>query len=296
MRSWVASAALASLMLLPACESSPPPDTADVAVASPTASASPEPSPTPSSSESPKDPNPWVTARPAWLGKRVLPPGPSGFGMVKPTPPILRNRRFATTDLFPPPPPKSGFLVDSHPVPRHVLRRSTWRPECPVTPDDLTYLVMSFWGFDHERHFGEMIVHESVADEVTQAFRRLFEARYPIEEMRVVTLREQRRWKTHPTGDTNVTSSFECREATLGSSWSEHAYGLAIDINPFHNPYVRGSLVAPELAGAYRVRDDRPGVIVEGDPVVAAFDAIGWGWGGRWSGFKDYMHFSQSGH
>lgn len=162
--------------------------------------------------------------------------------------------------------------------------------------DQLTYLTMTFWGFDRERHTGEMIVHASVADEIVQVFERLYEARYPIEEMRVVTLREQRRWKTHPTGDTNVTSSLECREATLGSSWSEHAFGLAIDVNPFHNPYVRGALVAPELAGAYRLRDDRPGLIVEGDPVVAAFDSIGWGWGGRWSGFKDYMHFSQSGH
>lgn len=287
-------AALLCLCLAAACtEQAPDPGPAGAA-SSPTPETSPteEPSPEPSR----KERNRWVIARPAWLGRRVLPPGPSGFGEVRPTPPILRNRRFATIDLFPPPPPRSGFLVDNHPVPPAVLRRSTWRPECPVQPDDLRYLVMSFWGFDRERHFGEMIVHESVADDVISVFRRLFKARYPIEEMRVVTLREQRRWKTHPTGDTNVTSSLECREATLGSSWSEHAYGLAIDINPFHNPYVRGSLVAPELASAYVTRDDRPGIIVEGDAVVRAFDAIGWGWGGRWSGFKDYMHFSQSGH
>jgi hypothetical protein len=31
--------------------------------------------------------------------------------------------------------------------------------------------------------------------------------------------------------------------------------------------------------------------------VVAAFRAIGWGWGGDWSGnTKDYMHFSHNGH
>jgi len=28
---------------------------------------------------------------------------------------------------------------------------------------------------------------------------------------------------------------------------------------------------------------------------VRAFDAAGWGWGGRWSGAKDYQHFSASG-
>jgi hypothetical protein len=30
----------------------------------------------------------------------------------------------------------------------------------------------------------------------------------------------------------------------------------------------------------------------EGGPAVAAFDEIGWGWGGRWQTLKDYQHFS----
>ena len=35
---------------------------------------------------------------------------------------------------------------------------------------------------------------------------------------------------------------------------------------------------------------------VEGGALVRAFDAVGWGWGGRWSGgVKDYQHFSLSG-
>ncbi len=84
---------------------------------------------------------------------------------------------------------------------------------------------------------------------------------------------------------------------TGGSDWSEHAYGLAIDINPFHNPYLFGDIVGPELAGAYTDRTwKRPGMIFEGDPVVQAFDSIEWEWGGRWNSPKDWMHFSQSGH
>jgi hypothetical protein len=153
---------------------------------------------------------------------------------------------------------------------------------------------MTFWGFDHLPHTGEMIVNSSVASDVVEVFKKLFEARFPIEEMRVGTLAEQ---NAPPTGDTDDTSSFECRQVTLGDSWSEHSYGLAIDINPFHNPYVKGNLVAPELASAYADRGwVRPGMILEGDVVTQAFDAIGWGWGGRWSSLKDYMHFSQNGH
>ncbi|MEM7275871.1 MAG: M15 family metallopeptidase [Actinomycetota bacterium] len=36
-------------------------------------------------------------------------------------------------------------------------------------------------------------------------------------------------------------------------------------------------------------------MVVEGDVVVAAFDAIGWEWGGRWRSLVDYQHFSRTG-
>jgi hypothetical protein len=237
--------------------------------------------------------NRWVTRRPAWLGTRVLKKRPDGFGEVQPTPPILRNRRLATIDILPPP-KKDRFSASIGAIPADVVARSTWRPKCPVPLEGLSYLKMTFWGFDHRSHTGEMIVNASVAADIVSVFRTLYEARFPIEEMRVTTLKEQR---AKPTGDTDNTSSLECRPVTLGESWSQHAYGLAVDIGPFHNPYVRGDLVAPELASAYADRSwHRPGMILEGDVVVDAFDAIGWGWGGRWSTLKDYMHFSQNGH
>lgn len=248
------------------------------------------PSPTPSQS------NRWVTERPPWLGERILPLRPDGFGEVQPTPKILRNRRFATIDFLDPPTSR-GFRYSIDPVPASVVKRSSWRSECPVTLDQLAYLRMPFWGFDRERHTGEMIVNASVAESVVVAFRALHAIRFPIEEMRVVSRKEVESWNTTPTGDVNVTSSFECRDAAQSDHWSQHAYGLAIDINPFHNPYARGDLVAPELASAYVDRDwVRPGMIIEGDRVTAAFDSIGWGWGGRWSSLRDWMHFSQNGH
>ena len=99
-----------------------------------------------------------------------------------------------------------------------------------------------------------------------------------------------------PTGDGNNTTAFVCRPVRGATSWSQHAYGLAVDVNPFLNPYVKGGLVLPELASAYtdRTRTD-PGVLHAGDPAVRAFAAIGWGWGGDWSSLKDYQHFSANG-
>jgi hypothetical protein len=103
-----------------------------------------------------------------------------------------------------------------------------------------------------------------------------------------------------PTGDGNNTAAFLCRGA-LGRQdrhrrWSSHAYGVAIDINPFQNPYRHGSLLLPELAFAYTDRKwRRPGMIQPGDVVTQSFADIGWAWGGAWKSRLDYMHFSETG-
>ena len=152
---------------------------------------------------------------------------------------------------------------------------------------------MSHMGFDGRFHTGEMIVNAAVADDIVEVFRRLHEARFPIEQMRVIRLDEV---GAPPTGDGNVTTGFTCRPATGSTNWSFHAYGMAIDINPFHNPYLKGDLVLPEMASAYVDRDDvRPGMVVDGDVVTEAFADIGWRWGGNWNTLKDWMHFSRSG-
>lgn len=222
----------------------------------------------------------------------MLPLRPDGFGEIQPTPPEMVDRRFTSPDHLPPP-PDDVFRSTNGPVPVEVVARSTWREECPVTLDELAYLTVTFWGFDQRAHTGELLVNAAVADQLVLVFQSLYEQRFPIEEMRIVRMEEL---DAPPTGDTNLTSVFECREATGGTSWSQHAFGLAVDVNPFHNPYLRGEVVLPELAGAYTDREDiRPGMIVEGDGVVEAFAGIGWTWGGDWRTLKDWMHFSLSG-
>ncbi|HEX6329226.1 MAG TPA: M15 family metallopeptidase [Jiangellaceae bacterium] len=229
-------------------------------------------------------------SRPSWLGTRVLPRRPDGLGEVQPTPAELVDRRLPPPDLRPAP---DVYEATVEPVPDDVLERSTWTEDCPVALDELRYLTLTFWGFDGQPHLGEMIVHNSVASDVAEVFGRLYDARFPIEEIRVVATHEL---DAPPTGDGNNTSAFVCRPSTAGSTWSEHAYGLAVDVNPFHNPYHRGDVVIPELASAYLDRNrDLPGMISAGDVVTEAFAGIGWGWGGGWSSSKDWMHFSESG-
>jgi hypothetical protein len=202
----------------------------------------------------------------------------------------MADRRFATVDMFPAP-TEDVFTATVGPVPDDVVARSTYTESCPVGLDGLSYVQMTFWGFDEQPHTGEMILNADIVDEVLPIFELMYNERFAIEEMRVMTSED---FSRPPTGDDNITSSFECRPAVGGSGgWSNHAYGLAIDINPFHNPYQKSNLVLPELSVAYFDRsDERPGMLLADDPIVRAFEAIGWGWGGYWSSAIDYMHVS----
>jgi hypothetical protein len=246
---------------------------------------------------SPQPPGGGPTTRPpgTWrVGARPLPLRPDGFGEVLPTPAALRTRRLPTVDRLPPP-PGGRFRSTIRPIGPGVRARmgATWKPGCPVGLADLRYVTVSFRGFDGRPHTGELVVHERVAAAVVSVFARLYRARFPIEEMRLVTTADL---EAHPTGDGNNTAAFVCRAARKQTRWSAHAYGLAVDVDPFQNPYRRGDLVLPELASAYLDRSwARPGMIRRGDVVTTAFAVIGWTWGGTWRSPTDLMHFSATG-
>jgi len=253
--------------------------------------------PTPSaSSSSPSAPVPSQDARPSYstweLGAHPLRLRSDGLGEIRPTPPSLRERRYPTADVLPPP-ADGRFHGTVGPVTPQIRARSTWKPACPVALDALRYLTVSFRGFDGAAHTGELMVAASEADDVVSVFRALYAARFPIEEMRIPTTDDL---DAHPTGDGNNTAAFVCRPTVGATSWSAHAYGLAVDVNPFMNPYQRDDVVLPELASSYLRRDwQRPGMFGPVSLVVREFARIGWSWGGVWRTLKDYQHFSATG-
>ncbi|BCB75536.1 M15 family metallopeptidase [Phytohabitans flavus] len=233
-----------------------------------------------------------ATPAPPWLGTRVLKVGPGGFAAAQDTPPELRNRSIITVDDLPPP-PDGRFHSTVQRVPASVLARSSWSDDCPVAAADLRYLTVSFRGFDGRAHTGELLVNARAADDLVTVFGQLFAADFPIERMRISSAADM---NAPPTGDGNTTESFACRPVRGHKSWSQHAYGLAVDVNPFQNPYHKGKVVLPELATDYLDRAEaRPGMVRPGGPAVRAFAAIGWKWGGDYRSLKDYMHFSANG-
>jgi len=263
---------------------------------SPSATASSSPSPTASKSPRKSRPSgrPIVgRAPPKWLGKRVLPKTTDGFGEVRRTPVELVQRRFNLPDQLPALPGKGFASRVTSPAPGTVIARSTWKQGCPVAANELAWIRLAYWGFDDQRHTGELLVNASAADDIVSVFKQLYLARFPIEEMRITRLEEL---DAPPTGDGNNTGSFACRPTRGASSYSQHAYGLAVDVNPFQNPYLNDEVVLPELASSYLERGwRRPGMIQPNGPVVRAFASIGWAWGGGWQSLKDYQHFSQNG-
>jgi hypothetical protein len=176
-------------------------------------------------------------------------------------------------------------------TPADVAR--SWHPGCPVGVDQLAVLRLGYWGFDDQPHVGTLVVNKDVAAEVTTVFRILYAKRFPIRQMRPVDVYG---------GDDDAsmaadnTSGFNCRAVAGTQRWSQHAYGLAIDVNTVENPYLVGGSVRPPAGAAYLDRSvHRAGMAVPGGELVSAFASVGWEWGGRWTPDPDYQHFSKTG-
>lgn len=145
---------------------------------------------------------------------------------------------------------------------RRQMSGVSWHRGCPVGFERLRLLRVTHWGFDGEVHRGRLVVHRDSARPMLRTMRELFKLRFPIRRMHLVD-----------------------------------AYGHAIDVNPVENPYVTGDgYVSPPAGAPFADRSQRaPGLIHRRGPVVAAFAANGWEWGGNWSWPKDYQHFSAGG-
>ncbi|MEX0797282.1 MAG: M15 family metallopeptidase [Acidimicrobiia bacterium] len=194
-----------------------------------------------------------------------------------------------TTTSTTPAPPFTSSLA----IPSAADLPASWEPGCPVAPDGLRIITMTHWNYAGAVSTGKLVVAAGLANQVVKIFRDLYDARFPIERMELV---DKYNGDDNQSMAANNTSAFNCRLVTGGSSYSEHSYGRAIDINPVVNPYVNGSTVLPPAGSAYVDRSlDAPGMIHANDEVVQAFAARGWIWGGTWSSLKDYQHFSTTG-
>jgi hypothetical protein len=195
--------------------------------------------------------------------------------------------------------PFHGSIAPLSPNLRHELKAGGfWHRGCPVALSDLRLLTVSHQDFSGRARTGHLIVNKRAARPLKRAFGKLYRLNFPIRHMKIAD------FYGPPSGRSNdATASFECRRAVPSpcnpsgaTNWSNHAYGLAVDVNPRENPYVGCGQSYNKTAQRYRDRSvHRPGMVTA--KAIGAFASVGWGWGGAWSGnTKDYMHFSHNGH
>lgn len=164
-----------------------------------------------------------------------------------------------------------------------------------ISYEELEYVHVLHYDFDGQVQEGELICNQAIAQDLTEIFKELYDNQYPIEKIRLIDAYDA---DDDASMEDNNTSCFNYRAVAGKTTLSNHSYGLAIDINPFYNPYVRTkdgeTLVSPEDAVSYADRSaDFPYKIDENDLCYQLFVKHGFTWGGNWNSVKDYQHFEK---
>lgn len=166
-----------------------------------------------------------------------------------------------------------------------------------ISYEELNYVHVLHYNSDGEIADGELICNQAIAQDLVEIFYELYIAEYQIEK---ITLIDAYDGDDNASMIDNNTSCFNYRPVTGQNNLSRHAFGLAIDINPFYNPYIRylkegGQIVLPEGSEAYTDRSAAfPYKIDTDDLCYRLFIEHGFTWGGNWNSMKDYQHFQKT--
>ena len=177
-----------------------------------------------------------------------------------------------------------------------LMQGRSYKRDCTVARSSLRYILCLHRDDGGRSIVGEMVVNKSIAADVVEIFRRLYEAGYPIERMRLIDYwdADDERAMT-----ANNSSSFNFRFISHTRKVSKHGMGMAIDINPLYNPYtktLRGgkTIVEPAAGRPYLDRNRKfKYKITRGDLCYRLFRKYGFRWGGDWKTMKDYQHFEK---
>jgi hypothetical protein len=186
-----------------------------------------------------------------------------------------------------------------------IIKAGIWKEDCPVSLDRLRLVRFHYYDFNEVRkEDGEIIVLDAVASNVGEIFQEMYEKRIPIAKARSLH-REPYRGKDEVSLADNNTACFNWREITGGGAPSLHGLGLAIDYNPWQNPYIKPTIqnegdlekgtaiILPAKGCLFLNRNNkRPGMAEE---VIDIFRKKGFSvWGGNWNDPIDYQHFQPS--
>ena len=175
------------------------------------------------------------------------------------------------------------------------MQGRSYKADCTIDREELRYVHILHTGFDGETKEGELVVNKAIADDVLAIFEELYRAKYPIEK---VCLVDEYDADDEASMSDNNSSAFNFRTISHTTTISKHGLGMAIDINPLYNPYVKtvnGALsIEPANAAVYVDQsEDHPYRIDHDDLCYKLFTEHGFTWGGDWVHSKDYQHFEK---
>jgi len=190
--------------------------------------------------------------------------------------------------------PPFETIFTAEPLPYHIIRQisgSSFHSNPHFEYCHLSYLTITHVDFYGKSRHGNIIVAAYIAEEVLEIFREIYEGGFPLAGMRLIDYYYAYDYYSMAA---NNSVGFNFRYIAGTQTLSRHAWGMAIDINPIQNPFIRGDVVLPAAGRVYLDRTYvRPGMVVPGDVVYNAFTSRGWIWGGHWSVPVDLHHFER---
>ena len=152
--------------------------------------------------------------------------------------------------------------------------------------DQLKLINVRYYSTDHKIHQGQVLTNIKIADRLELMFKFMLKEKFPIAHAIPVV---KYNWDDEVSMEANNTYSFCYRDV----SFSKHARGMAIDINPYFNP-VRWKAGyenhVNEPLGAH-FDPAVPGTFYNLNPVVLEFKKLGFYWGHNFSMKHDDHHF-----
>lgn len=164
-----------------------------------------------------------------------------------------------------------------------------------ISLSELRSVKVRYINFKGKTKVGTLIVNKKIAEKTAKVFYELYKIKYPIQKIETV---DTYGGDDERSMSANNTSAFNYRLIAGSKKLSQHAKGMAIDINPKINPCVKKGVVQPANGSVYANRSKKSCkgkykkyMIRKNDKVYKIFKKYGFSWGGDWRSLKDYQHF-----
>ena len=154
--------------------------------------------------------------------------------------------------------------------------------------DQLKLINVRYYSTDKKIHQGQVLTSFKIADKIAILFTYMFYEKFPIAQAIPVV---KYNWDDELSMEANNTYSFCYRD----ESFSKHARGMAIDINPFFNPVRWKNGYENRINKPVGAHFDPsvPGTFYSLHPVVQKFKKLGFHWGHNFSMKFDEQHFDK---